>query len=468
MRSDYKNLRSGYLDNTNLQSNIRRIERFEQPPSRFPIVQNLFDNNDPVEFYVYKKTKNITTPVKVRGNLTLMTNDPIGYSIYITNLGLAYYMQDNPDEVVYYYNFTGQQVNLKDSNNNYISIVYTPKHFIYSNYNNTYNYLNYKINDLFVPVNPYSTNYRNFLKNLNETKTECSDKIILSTTMLNKDFTEPPIPNVTLSYNSNEMRTMKITTENEKIDGKTIYYINVDIPSRKKDCVGEYSEVYNPGSNMFVLTLKSVRTAKQCGGEDCQRFIPPSRNPTDEENKNRCCGYIDDGYDNITNKMKQKYNPITPTPPNCSNFMCPPTGLRDLTPEENKNRCCGYIDDGYDNTTKKMKQRYRPITPAPLNCGNFMCPTTTKQREIDTKLDCKSQTVQKYEVCVNDPKASKVKVGQVTRANWTTYEVKDLSNDSKQMSQCIPPPNAGRPIAIGVRGQNTVCGKDGEKRNLTI
>ena len=46
------------------------------------------------------------------------------------------------------------------------------------------------------------------------------------------------------------------------------------------------------------------------------------RDPTPEENKNRCCVYIDDGYDETTNKMKQKYIPITPTPPNCNNFVC--------------------------------------------------------------------------------------------------------------------------------------------------
>ena len=322
MRSDYKNLRSGYLDNTN--SN-RRIERFEQPFSDLPQIKNLFDNNDIVYFYLYaKKNDGKTRPMMANGNLILKDGDDYHISLtkdvnyYLLQNGL--YDEDKPE--VYYYDFNGYKIDLK-SGDQYKSIYYKPKNFMCRYNDFAYTYLNFKINNSFEPVNPFSENYTSFMKKKsNETITECFDKIILSTTMLNKDFTEPIIPNVALTLTINQMKEMKISTRNEKIDGKKIYYIHVNMPFRKKDCIGEYSEVYNPDTNLFVNTLKSVKTEKQCGGNECPKFIPPMRDPTPEENKNRCCVYIDDGYDETTNKMKQKYIPITPTPPNCNNFVC--------------------------------------------------------------------------------------------------------------------------------------------------
>jgi len=395
-RSDYKNLRNGYLDNTRMNL-IRREqfrEKFEPSSEISGLIDNLLVKGDDgkylpsypggftLDIFIYNKNSSgVYTLEKESYYFDVVGYDANNkvYTIKVKNNRITRAIKRNDTDYMYYIpsfdgNISSSKV-LDDVTKEYtISYKYVRLAEKWSKTIPRFLYHFIKSDNEMIHIDPFSPYFLRFKPT---DMNECMHKIYVSE--------EPLIVNNNFDTNNRPTIFKDYTAYMEGYQGRTFlqdstssgFYYTIPVESRNKDCVASsYGDfVYNPTTNLYESSASKFTQIKACGGKECEIRTRPIQDSD-------CCVYDKEEIYDKDQGMMVKKNRLNNLP-HCSTFQC--DSSKNISRSVTDGECCSLDrNEIYDNG--KMVTTNSKKTPVLEKCANYTC--VNRSRSVDLNKDC--------------------------------------------------------------------------------
>ena len=191
----------------------------------------------------------------------------------------------------------------------------------------------------FVGISLVGSNYVNFIRDLNDTSREYSipyHSIIAKNPYTLYTNSPPMFGSLLTNYSSTGDTFSNVLLDDNLfllLKGRNNCTVNVYISNSFISDI-DYDRLYiNNATYDLTKTINIGGETYQIKKDNNNRYYVEIKN---NDYCTRCCNYVDDVFDAINNKMKQKL--INPLPNNCQTNSCPLTKLRDIE----KDKDCKY------------------------------------------------------------------------------------------------------------------------------